>query len=100
MLVSSESAPSAVFKNPIASFAFRTATRVPRTCEVKPSEIASFLENLLSDQKNAENENPFIVINEVDEKNATITVTLEKSAIMKLLDRHHSSIESITTLSK
>lgn len=68
--------------------------------DIKPSEIASFLENLLSDQKNAENENPFIVINEVDEKNATITVTLEKSAIMKLLDRHHSSIESITTLSK
>lgn len=68
--------------------------------DIKPSEIASFLENLLSDQKNAENENPFIVINEVDEKNATITVTLEKSAIMKLLDRHHSSIESITSLSK
>ena len=68
--------------------------------DINPSEIASFLENLLSDQKNAENEKPFIVINEVEEKNATIVVTLEKSAIMKLLDKYHSSIESITTVGK
>ncbi|MBK9039907.1 MAG: hypothetical protein IPL83_12220 [Bdellovibrionales bacterium] len=68
--------------------------------DINPSEIASFLEALLSDQKNTENENPFIVINEVEEKNATIVVTLEKSAIMKLLDKYHSSIESITTVGK
>ncbi|MBK8203574.1 MAG: hypothetical protein IPK68_15025 [Bdellovibrionales bacterium] len=36
--------------------------------DINPSEIASFLEALLSDQKNTENENPFIVINEVEEK--------------------------------
>lgn len=67
---------------------------------INPSEIASFLGQLWSDNNNTENEKPFIAINEVDEKNATIVVSLEKSAIMKLLDRYHSSIESITTLNK
>ncbi|MCB0362781.1 MAG: hypothetical protein KDD35_08665, partial [Bdellovibrionales bacterium] len=59
-----------------------------------PSEIARFLGDLLSDQKNAENESLFIVINEVDEKNSIIVATLEKPAIMKLLEKYHSYIES------
>lgn len=66
--------------------------------DTKPAEITSFLDSLRDNEANATTEKPFIVINEVDEGNATIVVTLEKSAIMRLLDRYHSSIESITTV--